>query len=646
MAVPHKPLLLLLLVLFSSVIPAVNARLHLNRSDHRAISLIRRDLGFNAQQRNTSVSPCNLHGVFCERRISPAADDDTYELRITRLVFRSHSLSGTLPPAIGRLTELKELSLPDNRLADQIPSELVNCNKLEILNLANNRFSGTVPPGVSSLLRLRVLNLASNKLSGDLSFLKHFPNLETLSLANNFFAGQVPKSIRSFRNLQFLDLSGNRFLQQLESDPPAAVKSRSSDYPSRYILAEDDDDDATAATPNNSSNSPASAPTSSMNAGAGAPGPSPVMPHRRHKKGKRKLAGWLLGFLAGGIAGSISGFVFCVLFRMILATIRGGGKGGGPAIFSPMIKKSEDLAFLEKEDGLASLEIIGRGGCGEVYRAELPGSDGKIIAIKKVIQPSKDATDLNDEDSKQMNKKMRQIKSEISTVGQIRHRNLLPLLAHVTRPDCHYLVYEFMKNGSLQNILEDVSQGRRELDWPARYKIALGIAAGLEYLHINHSPRIIHRDLKPANVLLDDDMEPRIADFGLAKSMPDANTHVTTSNVAGTIGYIAPEYHQTLKFTDKCDIYSFGVLLGVLLIGKLPSDEFFQHTREMSLVRWLKNVMTSENPTQAIDPKLMGKGYEEQMLLVLKIACFCTMEDPKQRPNSKDVRVMLDQLKH
>lgn len=241
---------------------------------------------------------------------------------------------------------------------------------------------------------------------------------------------------------------------------------------------------------------------------------------------------------------------------------------------------------------------------------------------------------------------MRQIRSEIQTVGQIRHRNLLSLLAHVPRPDCHYLVYEFMKNGSLQDILTQVSQGTRELDWLARHKIALGVAAGLEYLHFNHNPRIIHRDLKPANVLLDDDMEARIADFGLAKAVPDYDTHVTTSNVAGTLGYIAPEYHQTMKFTDKCDIFSFGVLLGVLVIGRLPSDNFFQDTPEMSLVKWMRNVMTSEDPNRAIDPKLMGNGHEEKMLLVLKIACYCTHDDPKQRPNSKDVRCMLAQITH
>ncbi|KAI4336249.1 hypothetical protein L6164_014796 [Bauhinia variegata] len=203
-----------------------------------------------------------------------------------------------------------------------------------------------------------------------------------------------------------------------------------------------------------------------------------------------------------------------------------------------------------------------------------------------------------------------------------------------------------MKNGSLQDMLIRAQQGTVELDWLSRHKIAVGIAAGLEYLHSSHTPRIIHRDLKPANILLDDEIEARIADFGLAKAMPDANTHITTSVLAGTVGYIAPEYHQTLKFTDKCDIYSFGVVLGVLVMGKFPSDEFFQHTEEMSLVKWMRNVVSSEDPRRAIDQKLMNNGFEEQMLLVLKIACFCTMDDPKTRPNGKDVRVMLTQIKH
>ncbi|MFS7951279.1 putative transferase, protein kinase RLK-Pelle-LRR-XI-2 family [Helianthus anomalus] len=114
-----------------------------------------------------------------------------------------------------------------------------------------------------------------------------------------------------------------------------------------------------------------------------------------------------------------------------------------------------------------------------------------------IIQPPKDAGELTAEDTKMLNKKMRQIRSEIQTVSQIRHRNLLALLAHVSRPACHYLVYEFMKNGSLQDILQQVKSGTRELEWLVRHNIAIGVASGLEYLHMSHTPRIVHRDLKP-----------------------------------------------------------------------------------------------------------------------------------------------------
>jgi hypothetical protein len=626
---PH----LSLLTLFSLFL-LTQGRLILNPSDLKALSIIQKDLGLNAHQPYLSTKPCMAAGVSCERRLS---NNNSYELRVTRLVFKSQRLTGFLSPAIGRLSELKELSVPNNQLVDQVPSQIVDCRKLEILNLQGNQFSGEIPSGLSSLIRLRVLDLASNRFSGDLGFLKYFPNLENLSLADNLFTGKIPPSIRSFRNLRFFNFSGNQFL---EGSAPLMDKLSysASDVPKRYILAENSTRRSNTSA-NGTANSAAVSP-------AANPAPSPVPQPHKHKNSKRKLAGWILGFLAGAMAGTISGLIFSLLFKLLWAVVKRGGKESGPSIFSPLIKKAEDLAFLENDDQMAALPVIGQGGSGMVYKAELPGSNGKMIAIKKIIQPPKDAAELTEEDSKVLHKKMRQIRAEINTVGQIRHRNLLPLLAHLSRPDCHYLVYEFMKNGSLQDWLNEVSEGNKEFDWFARLKVAIGVAAGLEYLHVSHTPRIIHRDLKPGNILLDDDMEARIADFGLAKAMPDANTHISTSNVAGTVGYIAPEYHQTLKFTDKCDIYSFGVMLGVLVIGKLPSDNFFQETNEMSLVKWMRNVMTSENPRQAIDKKLLGNGFEEQMLLVLKIACFCTLEDPKQRPNSKDVRCMLSQIKH
>ncbi|KAK4493147.1 hypothetical protein RD792_018000 [Penstemon davidsonii] len=620
------------LLYFFTLIFLVISKPTLLPSDHNALWLIHRDFNIpHAPARN----PCDSTGIFCELRM----ENHTSVLRITRLVFESKQIKGRLSPAIGKLSELKELSLSQNQLFDQIPSQIVHCHKLAVLNLGKNQFSGKIPSGLSSLIHPQLLDLSSNKIVGSLGFLKYFPNLENLDLADNMFVGKVPLSLKSFRNLRFINVSGNSLVDSTHVPLLSQIEENT---PKRYVFVETSND-------RNQSFHSAMSPSSSQESnGAEAPSPTGTpLHHKHHKNHKRKIVGSVVGFLAGVLVGSISGFLFSFLFRFLVFLIRGRSKDSALKIFSPMIKKPEDLAFLEKEDGLASLDIIGRGGCGEVYKAVLPGSNGKEIAIKKIIQPPREVEqELADEDSKLLNKKLRQIRSEIQTVGQIRHRNLVPLLAHLPRHDCHFLVYEYMKNGSLQDYLQHVAEGRAELNWLARYKIALGVAAGLEYLHISHTPTIIHRDLKPANILLDDEMEARIADFGLAKAVPDTHTHVTTSNVKGTVGYIAPEYYQTNKFTDKCDVYSFGVVLGVLVKGKLPSDDFFQHTDEMSLVKWMRNVMTSDEPQRAIDERLLGNGYEEQMLLVLKVACFCTLDNPKERPNSKDARCMLSQIKH
>jgi hypothetical protein len=192
-----------LLTLFSLFL-LTQGRLILNPSDLKALSIIQKDLGLNGHQPYLSTKPCMAAGISCERRLS---NNNSYELRVTRLVFKSQRLTGFLSPAIGRLSELKELSVPNNQLVDQVPSQIVDCRKLEILNLQGNQFSGEIPTELSSLIRLRVLDLASNRFSGDLGFLKYFPNLENLSLADNLFTGKIPPSIRSFRNLRSFNFS-------------------------------------------------------------------------------------------------------------------------------------------------------------------------------------------------------------------------------------------------------------------------------------------------------------------------------------------------------------------------------------------------------------------------------------------------------
>ncbi|CAL9096729.1 unnamed protein product [Musa acuminata var. zebrina] len=426
-----------------------------------------------------------------------------------------------------------------------------------------------------------------------------------------------------------------RHPRRLPSRLASQSAHRRSPFPKRYVLAE------TKTTPALASSN--SSPNSSSSE------------HHHSRSHKQSVRNWIVGFITGSLLGIISGTILSVLYRQVVDCIRGRYRSpGSPSIFSPThIKRAEDLAFLEKDDGLAALEVIGRGGCGEVYKAQLPPDPrkpdrpGMVLAIKKIMKRTPDGAEpTSDEESRLLDKWMRQIRSEIQTVGHIRHRNLLPLLAHVTRRDCHLLIYEFMRNGTLHDAIRGASAGRRKLEWPARYIIALGIAAGLEYLHVVHRPRVIHRDLKPANILLDDDLNPRISDFGLAKVVPDTVSGSMRSGVAGTIGYIAPEYHQTLLFTDRCDVYSFGVILAVLVTGKFPTDVFYWTTEEISMVDWMRNAMRSAEPEVAIDRTLVGNGFEEQMLLVLKIACFCTYDNPKARPNSREVRLMLAQIKH
>lgn len=619
---PKKAMALPLLLLLSAAAIAVAGTGTGTESD--SLRRFLSDLGHTV-----SGEPCLTLGVTCDA--GGAA---------TRIALPDAGLTGFLTPAVGHLPALRELSLPGNRISGGLPGELARCRALRVLDLRANRLSGNVPREFASLSNLRSLDLSSNRLSGDLSFLRRFPSLENLSLAGNLFSGLVPRSLNSFPKLRHLDLSNNPSLIV----QPASNNStgRRSLLPNRYIFSENADKTRNSAKNSSRNSNPSSIAT--------APAPAPSSSRSHHHRRKHQARDWIVGFVVGSVAGVASGLILTILFRLLINCIRGRYKNPeGPSIFSPLIKRAEHLSFLEKEDGLASLEIIGRGGCGEVYKAQLPGTPekpGREIAIKKIRRMTIDSTEPTGEESKLLDKWMRQIRSEIRTVGYIRHRNLLPLLAHVTRQDCHYLIYEYMKNGSLQDVIKDVSEGRRELDWLMRHKIATGIAAGLEYLHIHHKPQIIHRDLKPANILLDDGMEARIADFGLSKEMPDTNTHITTSNVAGTVGYIAPEYHQTLKYTAKCDVYSFGVILAVLVIGKMPSDDFFQDTHEMSLVKWARNMMGSANPRAAMDAKLLGNGFEEQMLLVLRIACFCTVDDPKERPNSKEIRSMLSQIKH
>ncbi|KAK3159583.1 hypothetical protein QOZ80_1BG0048480 [Eleusine coracana subsp. coracana] len=303
--------------------------------------------------------------------------------------------------------------------------------------------------------------------------------------------------------------------------------------------------------------------------------------------------------------------------------------------------------FLSMIMGLSSKDMIGSGGYGTVYRLRV--DEKTAFAVKKLNRGGAEME--------------RGFERELETMGDIKHRNIVPLCGYYTAPHLNLLIYELMPNGSLDAMLHHhlhhlpddglhlrgsmISNKNNKklivMDWPARYKIALGVARGLSYLHHDCIPHVIHRDIKSSNILLDHNMEPRLCDFGLATLLNPNHSHVTTI-VAGTFGYLAPEYFDTGKATTKGDVYSYGVVLLELLTGKRPTDESFLENGTR-LVTWVKETMEDKGEEHAVDQSLTSFPADE-VKFVFAVADKCLDSDPCNRPTMAQVVNMLQQRNH
>lgn len=286
------------------------------------------------------------------------------------------------------------------------------------------------------------------------------------------------------------------------------------------------------------------------------------------------------------------------------------------------------------EDVLECLKnnnIIGMGSAGTVYRAEMPG--GEVIAVKKLWKVQKDG-----------GRRKRGVLAEVEVLGTVRHRNIVRLLGCCSNNEDTLLLYEYMPNGSLADLLHGNKEANMLADWMTRYKISVGVAQGLCYLHQDCYPVIVHRDVKPGNILLDANMDARVADFGVAKLI---QTHTeSTSVIAGSYGYIAPEYAYTLQVHEKSDIYSFGVVLLELLTGRRPVEPDFGDA--LNIVEWVKSkIQSTEGIKEVLDQNVGAScsSVQEEMMLVLRVALLCTSRSPGDRPSMRDVVTMLQEAK-
>ncbi|KAL9258979.1 Receptor protein kinase CLAVATA1-like protein [Drosera capensis] len=499
-------------------------------------------------------------------------------------------ITGTIPSEIGTLKNLQKLSLVSNRLSGGIPTEIFDLPNLKLLNISGNNISGNIPEVIGHCKSLIIADFSDNNITGEIPrTIGKLTVLSTLNLSRNHLTGEIPSELTEITSLAEVDLSFNDFYGEISGQVSIFTAGNLNlCYPNRSHC------------------------------------PVYKSPHGSSKQYHSLSFHSLKAILI---------ITMPVIFSVLAATgievyrknRRQDSRTWKLTCFQRLDFKAEDVLDCLKEES-----IIGRGGAGVVYHGIMP--DGTQVAIKKLANLGRRRShDLG-------------FSAEITTLGRIRHRNIVKLLGYVSNKECNLLLYEYMGNGSLGEVIHG-SKGAH-LGWETRYKIAVEAARGLCYLHHDCSPMIVHRDVKSNNILLDLDYEAHVADFGLAKFLRDADAAECMSSIAGSYGYIAPEYAYTLKVDEKSDVYSFGVVLLELITGKKPVGEFGEG---VDIVRWVRETqseISTQSPSDVasvaaiMDSRLIGYSLSS-VVHMFRITMMCVEDESTDRPTMREVVHML-----
>ncbi|CAN4101147.1 unnamed protein product [Withania somnifera] len=499
------------------------------------------------------------------------------------------------------------ISLPDMGLKGRFPRGLQNCSSMTSLDLSSNKLHGVIPYNISKIIGFVVsLDLSSNELTGDIPVnLANCSFLNNLKLNDNQFTGQIPLQLGLLDRLKTFNVANNRLNGQVPNFINATVSAE-------YYA-----------------NNPGL---------CGGPLPPCQGPS------KKPRTGIIVGAAVGGVtlgALLLTVGMFFYMRKMSRKRKKEDDPEGNKWAKSIKGKKAIQLSMFEKSTSKMRLSdlmkatnrfsktnIIGSGRTGTFYKAVL--DDGTSLMVKRL---------QNTQHSE------KEFMSEMATLGNVKHRNLVPLLGFCIAKKERLLVYKDMPNGTLHDRLHLVSEGEKTLEWPLRLKIGIGAAKGFAWLHHNCNPRIIHRNISSKCILLDVEFEPKISDFGLARLMNPIDTHLSTfvNGEFGDFGYVAPEYTRTLMATPKGDVYSFGVVLLELVTGEEPTSVTkAPETFKGNLVEWITQLSSESKLQDAIDRSLSGKGYDSEIFQALKIACRCVLSaSPKERPTMFEVYQLL-----
>ncbi|KAI6694760.1 hypothetical protein NL676_022470 [Syzygium grande] len=582
------------------------------------------------------------------------------------LQLRDNQFTGVVPASLLALPSLRNVSLDNNKLQGPVPS---SSSGIHITFDGTNSFCNTAPgpcdPQVATLLEIAgalgypialadswagndacqswssiscqgknvtTVTFSKRGFSGTISpAFANLTSLRTLLLNDNNLTGSIPNSLTKLTQLQVLDVSNNNLSGSIPVFPPS-VKLTTTGNPLIGKSGSGGGSPDSSGTNSTTGDSPGSSNGSSLSGGVIAAVVIGVLIfigvvlfvlykfcyiNRRHSKFNR-VENPEIGMEAAK-TGAVNGV---------------NGHGGLPSeLHSQSSGDHSDFPVFEGGNVAISIQvlrqvtqnfseenILGRGGFGVVYKGEL--HDGTKIAVKRM------------ESVAMGNKGMNEFQAEIAVLTKVRHRHLVALLGYCINGDERLLVYEYMPQGTLtQHLFEWQEKGCAPLTWKQRVTIALDVARGVEYLHSLAQQSFIHRDLKPSNILLGDDMRAKVADFGLVKNAPDGKYSVET-RLAGTFGYLAPEYAATGRVTTKVDVYAFGVVLMEIITGRKALDDTMPDERA-HLVTWFRRVLINkENIPKAIDQTLNpNEETLESIIKVAELAGHCTAREPFQRPD-------------
>ncbi|XWS40495.1 hypothetical protein CRYUN_Cryun18bG0144700 [Craigia yunnanensis] len=544
-----------------------------------------------------------------------------YLPKLSLVELQNNYLSGRIPQDTGKLpAKLGQLNLSNNRLSGSLPASIGNFSSLQILLLSSNRFTAEIPSEIGRLKTLLKLDMSRNNFSGTIpSKLGNCFLLTYLDLSQNHLTGPIPVQIAQIHILNYLNVSWNHLNQSLPKEIGSIKSLTNADF-----------------SHNNFSGSiPQFGQYSFFNSTSFVGNPqlcgsywntcnyssvSPLELHNQSGINSQVPAKFKLLFALGLLVCSL---VFAALAIIKTRKVGRNSHSWKLIAFQKLEFGSKDILECLKENN-----VIGRGGAGIVYRGIMP--NGEQVAVKKLLAISKGSSHDNG------------LSAEIQTLGKIRHRNIVRLLAFCSNKETNLLVYEYMPNGSLGEVLH--GKGGGYFRWDTRLKIAIEAAKGLCYLHHDCSPLILHRDVKSNNILLNSDFEAHVADFGLAKFLQDTGTSECMSAIAGSYGYIAPEYAYTLKVDEKSDVYSFGVVLLELVTGRRPVGDFGEEG--LDIVQWTKRQTNwnKEGVVKILDQRVSNIPVDEAMQ-VFFVAMLCVEDHSVERPTMREVVQMLAQAK-